>query len=399
MVSIRKRWFNLKCPECRRPGLKRRGEKFHCGHCGKLVHRNKSAYYKWTIDYVDMHGHRHLETCPRSWSKKQVRERAAELEKDPGGNPHILFETVVKEWLSMCEAKVKSKRLRPQSLEDYRRKLRHAIDIFGQRKIKSIKRAMILDFLVSKLNEGLSGRTVSEIRGRLHALFQFALAREYLSSNPIIGITRDLALTPASSAATVRAFSEEQRVRFLDAAVKEDAEIYPLLFALDRTGLRIGEATALKPGDVDLGKRDLHIRRTWVRGGLLQEKPKSKAGLRTIDMSIELTDMLAGIMRDRISPWLFIRNDGRHWTQSMVQKQFRKILTAAKLPTHFSPHSFRHTYAVRALEAGCSLEWLQRQLGHEDLRITNDLYGRSARISDKAQADRLDNGHATCSGS
>jgi integrase len=357
------------------------------------VPRSHDAYYKWTIDYVDMHGNRHLQTCPRSWSKKQVRERAAQLEQDPGGDPHITFGTIAGEWLNYCEAKVKSKRLRPQSLDDYRRKLRHATEKLGHRKIKSIRKSMIMDLLLTKVNEGLSARTVSEIRGRLHAVMEFALAREYLSANPMQGISKDLVLTPASSTATVRAFSEEQRGIFLETAAREDAELYPLLFALDRTGMRIGEATALQPGDVNLEKRDLRICRTWV-GTVLQEKPKSKAGLRTIDMSLELCDMLRGVMRDRIAPWLFLDKQGKHWTPRAVNKRFRKIIKIAKLPKHFTPHSFRHTYAKRALEAGCSLEWLQRQLGHEDLRITNDLYGRSARISDKAAADRLDNGHA-----
>jgi integrase len=212
------------------------------------------------------HGIRHLETCPKHWSKKQARERAADLEKDPGGNPHILFGTVVLEWLNYCEAKVRAKKLRPQSLADYRRKSRHLLPQLGHRKIKSIKKPMILDLFVSKINQGLSARTVSEIRGRLYAIFNFAVARDYISLNPMMGISQDLALTPASSAATVRAFSDNQRSLFMDTAAKEDPEMFPLLFCLDRTGLRIGEATALKPEDVDLDKRDLHVCRTWVSG-------------------------------------------------------------------------------------------------------------------------------------
>ncbi len=136
MVSIRKRWYKLRCPECRGAQLKKRaGDKFHCPRCGKVVHRNKEAYCKYTIDYTDMHGNRHLETCPRSWSSKRVRQRAAELEQDPGGNPHITFATVAAEWLDYASAKVKSGRLRPQSLEDYRHKLRHATEVLGERKI------------------------------------------------------------------------------------------------------------------------------------------------------------------------------------------------------------------------------------------------------------------------
>jgi site-specific recombinase XerD len=104
--------------------------------------------------------------------------------------------------------------------------------------------------------------------------------------------------------------------------------------------------------------------------------------------------MLRSIMRDRISPWLFLSPTGRPWMSRLVAKRFKEIVKSAKLSEHFTPHTMRHTYARRHLEAGSSLEWLQRQLGHEDFRITNDLYGRSARISDKAAADRLDDGYS-----
>jgi integrase len=396
MVSIRKRWYNLRCPECRSPDLRKASnDRYRCPRCGKLVYRNKEAYSKWVIDYVDMHGQRHLETCPKHWSKKQARERAADLEKDPGGNPHITFEEVAQEWLKYCEAKVKIRpqRLRPQSLADYRRKLRHMLPKLGQRKIKSIKKPMILDLLLTKVNEGLSGRTVSEIRGRLFAVFEFAIACQYLTTNPVAGITKELALMPASDVSTVRAFSNDQRALFLETAFEEDPGIFPVFFALDRTGMRVGECTALKPEDVDIGGRNLHIRRTWV-GPKIQEKPKSKAGLRTIDMSLELCDMLRGIMRDRISPWLFLNEHGRPFKPRAVARRFKEVIKIAKLPEHFTPHSFRHTYATRALEAGCSIEWIKAQLGHEDLRITDKLYGRWAKISDKEAADRLDDGWA-----
>jgi integrase len=135
------------------------------------------------------------------------------------------------------------------------------------------------------------------------------------------------------------------------------------------------------------------VRRTWV-GNKIQDVPKSKAGMRTIDMSLELCDMLASIMRDRISPWLFMRDDGRPWTTRAVDKRFKKIVKSAKLPQHLTPHSMRHTFAKRHLEAGARVEWLSRQMGHRRIGITIDIYGKWARMSDKEAADRLDNGWA-----
>lgn len=38
-------------------------------------------------------------------------------------------------------------------------------------------------------------------------------------------------------------------------------------------------------------------------------------------------------------------------------------------------HSFRHTFAKRALEEGRQITWLSRHLGHSSLKVTDEVYG------------------------
>lgn len=49
-------------------------------------------------------------------------------------------------------------------------------------------------------------------------------------------------------------------------------------------------------------------------------------------------------------------------------------------------HSFRHTFAKRALESGAQITWLSRHLGHSSLKVTTDIYGHWER------AERKDSG-------
>lgn len=53
-------------------------------------------------------------------------------------------------------------------------------------------------------------------------------------------------------------------------------------------------------------------------------------------------------------------------------------------------HSFRHTYAKRALEAGASVPWLQRQLGHSTITVTNDLYGHFERAGRRREVEKVE---------
>jgi integrase len=52
-------------------------------------------------------------------------------------------------------------------------------------------------------------------------------------------------------------------------------------------------------------------------------------------------------------------------------------------------HSFRHTFARIALEAGVPIDWVRAQLGHSSITLTVDVYGEWARASQKAQAQQL----------
>jgi len=52
------------------------------------------------------------------------------------------------------------------------------------------------------------------------------------------------------------------------------------------------------------------------------------------------------------------------------------VLKRAKLPTHFSLHCLRHTYAAQRITAGENVYYVSRQLGHASTKLTLDTYAR-----------------------
>ena len=61
--------------------------------------------------------------------------------------------------------------------------------------------------------------------------------------------------------------------------------------------------------------------------------------------------------------WVFCPDAGTPLDDSRVRKVFARVLKAAGLPGHFSPHSWRHTFASLLLQQGESPAYVQRQLG------------------------------------
>jgi integrase len=86
----------------------------------------------------------------------------------------------------------------------------------------------------------------------------------------------------------VKAFTDSQLHAFLEAAAAVPL-YYPLLFAMSKTGLRLGEAVALRWDDVDLVAREITVKRTFSMGAL--GSPKS-GKTRRVDVSKALAELL-----------------------------------------------------------------------------------------------------------
>ena len=60
--------------------------------------------------------------------------------------------------------------------------------------------------------------------------------------------------------------------------------------------------------------------------------------------------------------WIFCTQEGTPYDLAFVQRVFKRVVTEAKLPPHFTPHCLRHSYASQLLQLGVSPVYVQRQL-------------------------------------
>jgi integrase/recombinase XerD len=125
-------------------------------------------------------------------------------------------------------------------------------------------------------------------------------------------------------------------------------------------GLRISEAVALKPTDIDSRRMTIRVHQ----------------GKGNKDRYVMLSEQLLQILRDwyrfvRPKTWLFPgKVPGAHLTVSSVQRDCQPALERSGLTKPVTAHSLRHAFAAHLLEYGTDLCTIQLLMGHRSLSTT-----------------------------
>jgi integrase len=183
-----------------------------------------------------------------------------------------------------------------------------------------------------------------------------------------------------------RALAAPEVRRLLDAS--RDDPLGPLWALMVGTGLRMGEALALRWQDVNLDSGLLVVSGSLrnqprsLRDGkrLVIADPKTAAGHRTVALPGFVALALAAHRRAaadlprNVDGLVFTRADGQPMNQSTVQRAFATACRKAGLP-RTRLHDLRHTAATLLLGSGASLDDVKRVMGHSSIAITSDVYG------------------------
>lgn len=194
-------------------------------------------------------------------------------------------------------------------------------------------------------------------------------------------------------------WSEEEIGRFIE-ATREDW-LWPLFVFLATTGCRIGEALALRWEDIDWRRRAVTIKKNAVRvrGEWHIEKPKTKAGERTIslpDITITaLKKQWAWQAEQRTkkewqeSGHVFTNLNGDMLNDNTIRKRFKRLTRELGLP-EISIHGLRHSHASVLLAHGTDIATVSRRLGHANSAITLAVYTHFVRQDDEHVARLLE---------
>jgi integrase len=141
-------------------------------------------------------------------------------------------------------------------------------------------------------------------------------------------------------------------------------------------GLRRGELMALRWSDVDLGRSEIRVERSWDQAEGPVE-PKSETSTRTLPLLAVLRDYLDEhkLATGRSgSELVFGRTAEDPFVASTVRSRALAAWKAAGLAP-ISLHECRHTFASLMIAAGENPKAIQTFMGHATIQMTFDRYG------------------------
>lgn len=233
----------------------------------------------------------------------------------------------------------------------------------------------------------------------INRIFKYAVLMDILDSNPF-----DKVIKPKSRQTQRKGnfLTKEELKEFLKLAQTATLSyFFPLVHLMSYTGLRQGEAIALKWSDIDFENKKITVDKTAAR---IKEKqtlqtPKTKNSKRVISIDPTTLSILKSWKKDQIK--IYFRN-GKHFegddnfifTNQRADwvhihnfiPYFKRFVTDHKLKP-ITPHGLRHTHASLLFSAGVEPKNISDRLGHSTVQITLDLY---THITEEQRTDTVD---------
>lgn len=281
-------------------------------------------------------------------------------------------------------------RLRASTYESYERLIRlYIVPALGRHPLAKLTPQQVQAFLNQQASSGLSPRTVQYTHAVLRHALNRAVKWGLLGRN-----VATLVDPPRGERPKVVPLTVAQAGDLLAAA--RGHRLQHLITVVLATGLRMGEALALRTGDVDLEGAALtvrhaleriprHARQSGDQDGWRLSEPKSERGHRVLPLipaavaalraqrSLALQARLLAGSRWQEHGFVFPSAAGTPLNARNVFREYQELLTAAGIP-HKRFHDLRHSTATYLLAAGVTERVVMEMLGHSQISLTMNTY-------------------------
>lgn len=257
---------------------------------------------------------------------------------------------------------------------------------FGDMKIQAIRRRNIEDIRLTMLQNGKTPQALNGCFAHLNHVFASAALDDTIEKNPCRQLKQLRRTAPPISETTHRALTIEETRLFFETAEELNSCYINAFKLMIKTGMRIGEVTALYPVDIDTKSGFIHVRRTITRNEIgayiVGDDAKTASGKRDIPLTDELYSLIRKQKQFNFALYgsknmdglIFKTVNGEILREYTLNREIKRICLRAGID-YFTCHAFRNTFATRFIEQRPQdYKILSEILGHKDISITLNLY-------------------------
>lgn len=147
-----------------------------------------------------------------------------------------------------------------------------------------------------------------------------------------------------------------------------------LVFLLYETGIRIGQALALRHEDIICWNNEIHIKYRSNNLNLVRNKTLNPNTLQVSSELMQLySDYISTLDQNRLNEYVFINFETYEPLNYFVVKKLFQTLSK-KCQIYVRPHMLRHSHASNLLKSGWDMSLIQKRLGHASIQTTIDIY-------------------------
>jgi integrase len=271
-------------------------------------------------------------------------------------NRNVKKEVRLYQWLDDWFRLYKKPKLKAITSADTEYYIERLKKIFADSPLKKISGITIQE----KMLELKSARMRDVLFNTLNAALEKAAQLKYIKDNPCISVD-----FPHYERVKKPAMTRKEQAVFVERIKTTKHETLYLL--LLTTGLRISEALALTKADITAEGISVNkniVFRKQFKDGIVQNTPKTKAGVRVVPLPDEIRARLNAIdTTGRLFP---LKSDA---TKAAAARLFKSIGMHG-----YGVHTLRHTYDTRLFEDGIPSKVRQYLMGHASSRTTDDIY-------------------------
>lgn len=252
----------------------------------------------------------------------------------------------------------------------------HLKPFFGE--MEEVKERSIQEYVIIKLNDKLSQKTVKDTLIVLKMVLKFAVKNKMMEYKEV-----DIKFPTQHINKELEVFNRANQRKIME-YIESNFTFKNLgVYICFCTGLRIGELCALQWSDIDTENGTISVNKTIQRIYIIDQEikhtelvidtPKTSNSIREIPMTAELLKIMKLLKKVVNNQYFVLTNSDKPTEPRTYRNYYKKLMKQLDMP-NLKFHGLRHSFATRCIEGKCDYKTVSVLLGHSNISTTLNLY-------------------------